>query len=163
MRGPFFMSIGLHVLLGVAMVWASRAGEMKARALPSATVVKLIRPMAPALPKGDQGTPAKSEGKKPLEIPSEKKNAKKTEPVKRTAPAPKKPDAQTPSKSGGELVGQAGTLRVSGGGFEYDFYLSVVQSKIEQNFRPPPGVRGQTLATVAFTITHRKATLTHRS
>ena len=124
---------------------------MKTKPLPQATVVKLIRPMTPPLgTPGKQGQPPKT--KPPLEIPKTdaNKKPKTSEPVK---PQPKDENAQrstTPATT--ERTGEAGTLRVSGGGFEYDFYLAVVQSKIEQNFRPPPGMRGQSMATVGFSI-----------
>ncbi|MFZ5432636.1 MAG: energy transducer TonB [Calditrichota bacterium] len=165
MKGSFFMSLGLHAMVGIAMVWASGAASMKHSALPSATVVKLVRPKMPALPIGVP-KPSKEgdvvpESEPPLQIPKPKKDKAKATLEQKTSekPKPKPKRDKTPSTkpSGGtggkELVGDAGVLRVAGGdGFEYDFYLAVVQSKIEQNFRPPPGVRGQTLATVAFTI-----------
>jgi periplasmic protein TonB len=157
MRGPLAVSLCLHVLAGLAMFWASQPGRMLKAPLPSATVVKLIKPMS--LPPAGKITGAAStsiESAPPLKIPDAKKGKAK-KPVETTKPAEKKeaPKSTTPSpgKGGKELVGNAGTLHVGGNGdFEYDFYLAVVQSKIEQNFRPPPGLRGQTMATVAFTI-----------
>ena len=150
MWGPFAGSLGLHVTVAVIMVIASGAGALKTKPLPQATVVKLIRPMAPP-----QGTPGKlgetQKTKPPLEIPKADKNKKpKTTDIK--TPPPKPDDAPRSSTTNTERKGEAGTLRVSSGGFEYDFYLALVQSKIEQNFRPPPGMRGQTMATVGFTI-----------
>ena len=151
MWGSFAGSLALHIILAVIMVIASGAGALKTKPLPSATVVKLVRPMAPP-----QGTPGKQgqapKTRSPLEIP--KSDKPKTPKSTETKVSPPKNETLPRSKttSGTELKGEAGTLRVSGGGFEYDFYLAVVQSKIEQNFRPPPGVRGQSLATVGFTI-----------
>ncbi|RPH93583.1 TonB C-terminal domain-containing protein [candidate division KSB1 bacterium] len=157
MWGSFSASVGLHVAVAVIMVVASGMGEMKSKALPSATVVKLIRPMASPNPPGGpskQGQAAESKSK--LEIPSTKKDKKDKTPAEPSKPVSKLPDTPksgTPGAGGKELKGDAGTLRVGGsGGFEYDFYLAVVQSKIEQNFRPPPGMRGQNLATMGFSI-----------
>jgi TonB family protein len=39
-----------------------------------------------------------------------------------------------------------------GGDFTYDWYLALVQSKIEQNFRPPPGRRKALMAILEFRI-----------
>ncbi len=39
-----------------------------------------------------------------------------------------------------------------GGDFEFDWYLALIQSKIEQNFRPPPGRRKALMAVVEFRI-----------
>jgi protein TonB len=151
MWGSFAGSLALHVLIAILMVVASGAGQLKVKPLPSATVVKLVRPITPP-----QGTPGKTgevpKTKPPLEIPKAEKS-KKPKPVEAPKPEPKVETApRSTSPAPTELKGEAGTLRVSGGGFEYDFYLAVVQSKIEQNFRPPPGVRGQSLATVGFSI-----------
>jgi protein TonB len=151
MWGPFAGSLALHVTVAVAMVVASGAGQLKTKPLPQATVVKLVRPMTPP-----QGTPGKTgetpKTKPPLEIPKADKS-KKPKPVEVAKPEPKVESApRSASPTTTERTGEAGTLRVSGGGFEYDFYLAVVQSKIEQNFRPPPGVRGQSMATVGFSI-----------
>jgi protein TonB len=159
MRGPFFISVGLHAMVAIAMVWASGASSPSQKSLPQATVVKLIRPMAPpnaggAPASGKQGAPPKSE---PMKQPSTQKQTKqpKTEPTK--TPVNREPIERTnpdpgTGAGGKDLKGEAGTLHVAGGGFEYDFYLAVVQSKIEQNFRPPPGLRGNALATISFTI-----------
>jgi protein TonB len=156
MRGPFFISLGLHVALGLLMVWASGTDHLVQKALPAATVVKLIRPMAPPPGNGAQSKAAETLESKPLQIPAEKKDKKGTKPAETEKPALKKTETPKPTSTSGaggkELVGQAGTLRLAGGGFEYDFYLAVVQSKIEQNFRPPPGLRSQNVATVAFSI-----------
>jgi periplasmic protein TonB len=162
MRGPLFISLGLHVVMGLAMVWASGANTMTRSALPQATVVKLIRPKGLPMPISEI-KPGKGESEPetapPMKIPTKKAKDKKAPVVTET----KKPDVKKsavikkststlPEGLGKELTGKAGTLGVSGEGFEYDFYLAVVQSKIEQNFRPPPGIRGQMLSTVAFTI-----------
>jgi protein TonB len=151
MWGPFAGSVALHVTVAVAMVVASGAGQLKTKPLPQATVVKLVRPMTP--PQGTPGKVGEAPKTKPaLEIPKVDKS-KKPKPVEVEKAQPKTEDAQrTTSPTTTERTGEAGTLRVSGGGFEYDFYLAVVQSKIEQNFRPPPGMRGQSMATVGFSI-----------
>lgn len=168
MRGPFFISLGLHAAVAVAMVWATGARDMVRKPLPAATTVKLVRPRAP-IPAGSPQPSRESEladTKPVMEFPTQKK---KPEPKTEAKPVPAPKKEQEPARKptgrtrktdpgsalgagGKELVSDIGTLRLSGGGFEYDFYLAVVQSKIEQNFRPPPGVRGSTLATVAFTI-----------
>jgi protein TonB len=148
---PFLGSVGLHAAVAIIMVVASGAGQMKAKPLPQAMVVRLVRPITPPA-----GTPGKTgqapKTKPPLEIPKAQKS-KKPKPVEPAKPQPKEenaPRSTTPTTT--ERTGEAGTLRVSGGGFEYDFYLAVVQSKIEQNFRPPPGMRAQSMATVGFSI-----------
>jgi protein TonB len=161
MRGPFFISLGLHAAVAFVMVWASGASDPSQKALPQATVVKLVRPMAPpnaggAPASGKQGAPPKSEP--PMTIPPTQKTPKSpkaADPKKQAVPREtvQRPQTETGSGAGGkDLKGEAGTLHVAGGGFEYDFYLAVVQSKIEQNFRPPPGMRGNALATISFTI-----------
>lgn len=150
MWGPFLGSLILHILVAVIMVVASAAGHLKSKPLPQATVVKLIRPKAMSAPAGIQGKQGVPKTKPALDLPDKKSPDKKsTEPIK---PQPKTDNVPRSTTSSGELKGEAGTLRVSGGGFDYDFYLAVVQSKIEQNFRPPPGVRGNILTTVGFTI-----------
>ena len=151
MWGPFAGSLGLHVTVAVIMVIASGAGQLKTKPLPSATVVKLVRPMAP--PQGTPGKTGETPKTKPaLEIPKADKS-REPKPVEAAKPEPKEETApRSTSSTTTERTGEAGTLRVSGGGFEYDFYLAVVQSKIEQNFRPPPGMRGQSMATVGFSI-----------
>lgn len=158
MRGSFFASIGLHALVIVIMIWASAASEPRASALPSATVVKLVRPGLP-LPSGNPIKPPRGDGapdEKPMQFPNPAKGKKlPTEEPNKTVPnAPTKPvkPSQTPGMGGKELKGDAGTLRVGNGGFDYDFYLSVIQSKISQNFRPPPGIRATSSATMSFTI-----------
>ena len=51
------------------------------------------------------------------------------------------------------MKGPAGTLGVKGSEFgEYNYYLALVQNKIQSNFRPPPGIKTQQLATVSFSI-----------
>lgn len=158
MKRSFLMSLALHVLVGLGMIWATGPHKASSKPLPSATVVRLVRPKLPP-----PGIPVPSregqleETKPALEVPAPKKEkdkpkttpTEKAKPVRKDAPRASKSSAGTGGK---ELVGGAGTLRVGGDGFEYDFYLAVVQSKIEQNFRPPPGVRGQTLAAVGFRI-----------
>jgi protein TonB len=163
-RGPFFVSLGLHILLGLAMIWASGMSEANQKALPQATVVRLIQPASinvppPSKPTNDLKLPEPKpkkepkedqvvapDDKKPLEIPTPKKD--------------KEPADQTPKSPGGkgsmpnvpkELVGEGVTLKLNGAGFEYDFYLGIVQSKIQQNFRPPPG-RKSAMAVVSFVI-----------
>ena len=49
-RGPFLISLGLHILLGLAMIWASGVSETDSKQLPQATVVKLIRPASINVP-----------------------------------------------------------------------------------------------------------------
>jgi len=39
-----------------------------------------------------------------------------------------------------------------GGDFAFDWYLALIQSKIEQNFRPPPGRRKALMAVLEFRI-----------
>jgi TonB family protein len=160
-RGSFFASLGLHGAVIVIMIWASAASNPVAKALPSATVVKLIRPMGLPLPQGNPIQPPKGEGAPeeppPLKIPNTGKN-KNAAPQEQPKTPPKTPTVpKNPSKtpgipSGKEVKGQAGTMVVGNGDFDYDFYLAMIQSKISQNFRPPPGVRAQSQATMSFTI-----------
>ncbi len=163
-RGPFLISFGLHILLGLAMIWASGVSETDKQQLPQATVVKLIRPASINVPPPSKPTqefklpepkqPKESnekdvvvpEDKKPLEIPTPKKDKEPSEPTAKT-PAGKGSNANVPK----ELVGEGVTLKLNSGGFEYDFYLSIVQAKIQQNFRPPPG-RKSAMAVVSFVI-----------
>lgn len=160
-----FISLGLHVLLGLIMIWASQSRESVRRPLPEATVVKLLRPQSiispapteefkipepkpqtePPKPKEPEVVPEK---KPPLEIPTPKKD--KTEPVEEKAPRSTPGQQKTPLVPK-ELVGEGVTLKLRNPGFEYDFYLARVQSKIEQNFRPPIGKKGL-LAVVSFVI-----------
>ena len=161
MRGSFFASLGLHGAVIAVMIWASAAGHPVARALPAATVVKLVQPMGLPLPVGNPIQPNKGEGAPeeppPMKIPDTGKN-KKAPPEEQPKTLPKSPIApknpsKTPGLPGGkEVKGQAGTLVVGNGDFDYDFYLAMIQSKISQNFRPPPGVRAQSQATMSFTI-----------
>jgi protein TonB len=159
MRGPFLASLGLHVVVCVAMVWASGARTSKLSPLPSSTtVVKLIRPMSvPGTPQAappQKGQPPESEP--PMTFP-DKTTGKKPQPTTNNKPKPNTPQLPKtqpgpPGAGGKELKGAAGTLSIQGGGFDYDFYLAVVQSKIEKNFRPPPGLRSQNTSTVYFKI-----------
>ncbi|HEY3296966.1 MAG TPA: TonB family protein [bacterium] len=162
MRGSFFASLGLHALAVAVMIWASMASEPKAKALPSATVVKLIKPQGLPLPRGNPVAPPQGEGspdERPMQFPKVDKTKKPVpppeEPPSKTVPKlPTQP--QNPSKhpgmpNGKEVSGPAGTI-VVGNGFDYDYYLAVIQTKISQNFRPPPGVRAQSLASMTFTI-----------
>jgi TonB family protein len=146
------------------MVWASGAGDGHSKPLPSATTVHLIQPRAmPATPgKISERIPEGAQPKQPPKMPlpdALKKKPEKPEPedlATNDVQRPKAPpsDATTrPGAGGTELKGDAGTLKVQGSGFgEYNFYLAVVQSKIESNFRPPPGVKAQSLATIGFSI-----------
>jgi TonB family protein len=158
LRGSLLASLGLHALVIVIMIWASMASETKSKPLPSAINVKLIRPGL-QLPPGLPIKPQKGEGasdEKPMKFPDKGTKPTKTndEPVKNVPTAPTKPvkTSDTPGMGGKELKGDIGTLRVGEGGFDYDFYLAVIQSKISQNFRPPPGVRAKSSATMSFTI-----------
>ena len=45
-------------------------------------------------------------------------------------------------------------MRVNGG-FTGDWYLALIQSKIEQSFRPPPGRRKALMAIMEFRISKR--------
>jgi TonB family protein len=151
--GSLAASFGLHVFMGLILFWVGIQGQKISKALPEATVVKLVRPKALSLPKAvptkekNVGVPKTAP---PLEIPKPKVENNKSEPKKEplTEKIPRATE-QAPK----ELIGQAGTLSVQTSGFEYDFYLALVQAKIEQNFRPPPGGRGQQMSTVAFRIT----------
>jgi len=142
-----FASILLHVLFVAGMVWGGiRFGPTK-KPLPSATVVHLVR-RAGSPAGGTQAGASTSiipESKKPLVTPSqEKSGAKKTAP----APTPGKVESQGEGRS---LSGVAGTMHV-GGDFTYDWYLALIQSKIEQSFRPPPGRRKALMAILEFRI-----------
>jgi TonB family protein len=160
MRGPFFISLGLHAVVGIAMVLASGASSLTHKALPTSTVVRLVRPMGSQSQGGAQQS--QKQGEPPANQPLQKfpkadksHKVKAEEPVK--TPVTREPIQRPTNTSGNgaggkELKGEAGTLRVAGGGFEYDFYLAVVQSKVEQNFRPPPGLRSGSMATISFSI-----------
>jgi TonB family protein len=150
-RGPFFASCALHVLIVVALLIAGRRSEVNSHPLPQATVVKLIRPKAipiaaPPIASKEFKVP---ETAPPMLLPSKKKVEPKAEPKPKTEQPKKRSSKETPK----ELKGEAGTLKLQNPGFEYDFYLALIQSKIERNFRPPPGVRGDHMATVSFVIT----------
>jgi TonB family protein len=161
LRGSLFASLGLHAAVIVVMIWASQASDSKSKSLPSATVVKLIRPMGLPLPKGNPIAPPQGSGspedQPAMKIPKTGKDKKappeeQPKSVPKSPTAPKNPSAHPGLPSGKEVKGQAGTLVVGNGDFDYDFYLATIQSKISQNFRPPPGVRAQSLATMSFTI-----------
>ena len=157
------ISLGLHVLFGLVMIWVSQARAPARRPLPEATVVKLLRPASinvPTQPREDikfpepkpEKKPPKEqevtpEKKPPLEIPAKKpKEDTVTEKPEHGAQG----ETNTP-KVPKELIGEGVTLKLKNPGFEYDFYLGIVQSKIEQNFRPPPG-KQKALAVVSFVI-----------
>ncbi|MBI5060113.1 TonB family protein [candidate division KSB1 bacterium] len=152
MRGPLFSSIGLHVVFIVALILASQPGRIKDKPLPTATTVKLVRPSAP------QAAPKRTEPKEqevlpekkapPLEVPKKQKD-KVLPKLEKPEPDEPAPRAVQPKL---ERQSDAGTLTLQNPGFEYDFYLAVVQSKIEQNFRPPPGAKAQHMSTVSFVI-----------
>jgi protein TonB len=152
-RGPFIASCTLHVLILLALLFAGRAAEVISRPLPEATVVRLIRPKAiPAAAPKVVEEPKAPETAPPMTMPPKEKPKVKTDESK---PKPKedKPKQRSNKETPKELTGEAGTLRLQNPGFEYDFYLALIQSKIERNFRPPPGVRGDHMATVSFSIT----------
>jgi protein TonB len=152
-RGPFIASCVLHVVIFLTLLFAGRTAEVISRPLPETTVVKLIRPKSilAAAPKFVE-EPKPPETAPPMVQPPKDKPKIKTEESK---PKPKedRPKQRSDKETPKELTGEAGTLRLQNPGFEYDFYLALIQSKIERNFRPPPGVRGDHMATVSFTIT----------
>ena len=153
-RGPFIASCALHVLILLALLFAGQAAEVKSRPLPAATVVKLIRPKSipAAVPAQVVEKMKPPETAPPMVQPPKDKPKVKAEESK---PKPKedRPKTHSTKETPKEFTGEAGTLRLQNPGFEYDFYLALIQSKIERNFRPPPGVRGDHMATVSFTIT----------
>ena len=158
-RGPFFASCALHVLIVVALLIAGRQAEVNSRPLPQATVVKLVRPKAIPI-----AAPLKvskefkvPETAPPMKLPSKKKTKPKTDP--KPKPKLEQPKKRSSKETPKELRGEAGTLKLQNPGFEYDFYLALIQSKIERNFRPPPGVRGEHMATVSFVITRNGSTI----
>jgi TonB family protein len=143
-----FASILLHILFIAGMMWGGIRFGPTQKPLPSATIVHLVRRAGP--PPGMQltGTPtsATPEPKKPLVTPSkEKTKAKKPMPAATPSAAPSKGEERS-------LSGTAGTMRV-GGEFDFDWYLALIQSKIEQNFRPPPGRRKALMTVIEFRIT----------
>jgi len=150
MRKSFIGSIVLHALFIVVMIVVSYAKTEVPKALPEVTKVKLIRPKPAPIqavkPSEEMKVP---ETQKPLETPKPKKTDKKVE-KKVEETKEKKPRSTEPVPK--ELKGEAGTLKLQQAGFDYDFYLALIQSKIERNFRPPPGVRAGTMATVGFVI-----------
>ncbi len=152
----FFGSLLLHALFIGGMIWGGIRFAPERRPLPSATVVRLIRPAAPPASSAQQGAevakPEPPKPKKRLVTPPKKKATIK----KKTAPK-KPPPVATQEKSNGKeqaLTGTAGTMRVSGG-FTGNWYLALVQSKIEQNFRPPPGRRKALMTIMEFRISKR--------
>jgi TonB family protein len=152
---PFIIaSIFVHALFAAGMIWGGIKFAPARRPLPSATVVHLVRPPAARVVTGEpQATapvPVVPE-KKRLVVPPKKKT------VKEKAPPKPPPKAVAPKESKGEgtaLAGTAGTMRVEGG-FSYDWYLALIQSKIEQNFRPPPGRRKMLMTIMEFRISRR--------
>ncbi len=153
-------SIVLHVLFVLGMVWGGIRFAPARRPLPSATVVHLVRPAPRAALPGLQATVAaeRLQAKVPVPPVPEKKRlvtpTKKKPAAKPEAPKTEAPKAEAPKKADGEgraLSGAAGTMRVEGG-FGYDWYLALIQSKIEQNFRPPPGRRKPLMTIMEFRI-----------
>jgi TonB family protein len=152
-RGPFIASCALHLLITLALLFVGRSSELNSKPLPEATVVKLVRPKSiPAVVPPQVSKEFKTpDTAPPMQLPP--KTKPKPE-AKIDKPKPKEqPKRRSTKDVPQELKGEAGTLKVKNPGFEYDFYLALIQSKIERNFRPPPGVRGQHMATVTFTIT----------
>lgn len=138
-------SILLHVLFVVGMVWGGIRFGTTRKPLPSATVVHIVR-RAGAPAKGTQTGATNHvvpEPKKPLVTPTQEKSG-----AKKPAPAAAKVESKGDERS---LSGAAGTMYV-GGDFTYDWYLTLIQSKIEQNFRPPPGRRKSLMAVLEFRI-----------
>jgi periplasmic protein TonB len=150
MQNSFISSLVLHVLIAVAMIWAGQQSDLKHKPLPEATVVKLVRPkpIAPVVPVEVSKEFKIPETAPPLKIPAP--NKKEVE--KKPEPKKEEPKPRSTQEVPKELKGEAGTLKLQQPGFEYDFYLALVQSKIERNFRPPPGMRGQAMAMISFTI-----------
>ncbi|MFH1010660.1 MAG: TonB family protein [bacterium] len=142
-----FASLLLHLLFVAGMVWGGIRFGQATKPLPSATVVHLVRRAGLPAQASETGalTSGAPEPKKPLVAPSkEKATSKKT--------APASPAGTAKSKGEGRsLSGAAGTMRV-GGDFAFDWYLALIQSKIEQNFRPPPGRRKALMAILEFRI-----------
>lgn len=164
---PFIIgSVLLHGLFVAGMIWGGIRFTPKQRPLPSATVVHLVRPAAPAaavtLPIEGISEPVEPRPKKRLVEPPKKKPKPKPKakaPPKRESRPAKKPTpkAEKLKGSGGDgraISGSAGTMRV-GEGFTHDWYLALIQSKIEQNFRPPPGRRRALMTIMEFRISRR--------
>ncbi len=154
---PYFLgSLLLHALFIGGMIWGGIRFAPERRPLPSATVVRLIRPAAPPAASSQQGmVAAKPEPPKPKK--------RLVTPPKKKATTPKKPAPETPAPVVTQekpddkeqaITGSAGTMRVSGG-FTGDWYLALIQSKIEQNFRPPPGRRKALMTIMEFRISNR--------
>jgi protein TonB len=148
--------------MALAILFIGRNSDVISKPLPEATVVRLVRPkpIPAAIPKAISKEFKQPETAPPMKLPP--KTKPKSEPKKKVVQEkPKeKPKRRSVSETPRELKGEAGTLKLKNPGFEYDFYLALIQSKIERNFRPPPGVRGQHLATMSFTIT-RSGSLTN--
>ena len=150
---PFIIaSIFVHALCVGGMIWGGIRFAPARRPLPSATVVHLVRPPAARVvtkePEVTASEPVAPKPKKRLVTPPKKKTT-----VKKKTP----PKAAAPKESKGEgkaLSGTAGTMHVEGG-FSYDWYLALIQSKIEQNFRPPPGRRKILMTIMEFRISKR--------
>jgi protein TonB len=142
-----FASILLHVLFVAGMVWGGIRFGTTMKPLPSATVVHLVRRAGPPAGATQAGasTSVIPESKKPLVTPPKEKSG-----VKKAAPAPTSGKVESQGE-GRSLSGAAGTMHV-GGDFTYDWYLALIQSKIEQSFRPPPGRRKALMAILEFRI-----------
>jgi len=152
MRKSFIGSIVLHLFFIVVMIVATYAKTEEKQPLPEVTKVKLIRPKP--LPVVSQKLTEEfkvPETKPPLETP--KKTPKKETKTEKKPEPPKEKITRSTEQVPKELKGDAGTMRLQNPGFEYDYYLALIQSKIERNFRPPPGIRGEIMATVGFRIT----------
>lgn len=151
MRKSFIGSLALHLLFVIVMIVVGYAKTDVPRPLPEVTKVKLIRPkpvpVQQVKPSNEFKVP---ETQKPLESPKPKKTKEKKPEKKVEETKDKKPRSTEPVPK--ELKGEAGTLKLQQTGFDYDFYLALIQSKIERNFRPPPGVRGEIMATIGFVI-----------
>lgn len=151
MRKSLFGSLALHVLFVVVLIVASYGKTEVKRQLPDITNVKLIRPKPIPVQSAKIAEDIKiPETKPPLETPK-KEPKKKVKEEKKSEP-PKEQKVRSSEPVPKELKGEAGTLKLQQSGFDYDFYLALVQSKIERNFRPPPGVRGETMTSVSFVI-----------
>ncbi|NUO19619.1 TonB family protein [bacterium] len=151
MKKSFIGSLVLHAAFLVVLIVASYAKTEVKRPLPDVTNVRLIRPKPVPVQSSKIAEDIKvPETQKPLETPKKEPKKKVKEEKKPEPPKEKKVRSSDPVPK--ELVGEAGTLKLQNPGFDYDFYLALIQSKIERNFRPPPGVRAGTMATVGFVI-----------
>lgn len=150
MRKSFFASIALHLLFITVLIVASYAKTDEKRPLPDVTNVKLIRPKPIPIQSNKPAEEIKiPDTKPPLETP---KKEKKKEPKEKKPDPPKEKKIRSSEPVPKELKGDAGTLKLQNSGFDYDFYLALIQSKIERNFRPPPGSRAESMAAMEFTI-----------